>query len=148
VGSSPIFSVASSATDRSLSVLLGGAATLNFEAASTRAYALTAVVTDASASAGFGPLSSSRPVALYVTDVNEYPTIAAQACRVQEQTLFNNSPPGTALSCNGGAGGGALVASDQDTPFSKWANLTFSITGGSGASLFQVDGASGLVTLT
>jgi hypothetical protein len=144
VGSAFIFGV--DGASGALSVLLGGAATLNFETAA-RTYLLTAVVKDASTSEAFSSLSASESVALYVTDVPEYPVIKAQACKVQEQTLFNNSPPGTVVSCNGVAGG-ALTASDPDTPLSKWANLTFSITGGSGQALFDIGGASGLLTLS
>jgi hypothetical protein len=68
VGSAAIFGVDGALG--ALSVLLGGAATLNFESAA-RTYALTAVVTDASTSVAFSPLSASAAVALYVTDVNK-----------------------------------------------------------------------------
>jgi hypothetical protein len=146
-GGAAIFSVG--ASSRALSLSQIATAMLDFEAAATRSYALSAVVTDASTSAGFSPLSTSRPVALFVLDVNEAPLIAAQACRVQEQTLFNNSPPGTLVGCNGLSGAaGALVASDPDTPFSRWANLSFAITAGNGLGLSSVDAVSGLLSLS
>jgi hypothetical protein len=90
---------------------------LDFEAPLLSLYTLTAVVADsiAPSAAAFASLSASQLVALYVTDVNEAPLISAQACKVQEQTIFNNSPQGTVVSCNGAAGG-MLFASDPDTP--------------------------------
>ena len=124
----------------------------NFEAPLLSLYTLTGVVADSSApsAASFASLSASQLVALYVTDVNEAPLMSAQACKVQEQTIFNNSPQGTVVSCNGAAGG-MLFASDPDTPLSKWANLTYSIVGGNGAGLFAIStvgSASGVITLT
>jgi hypothetical protein len=150
-GGGSVFAVG--AVSGRLSVLApGGAGALNFESPLLSLYALTAVVVDtiAPSSAPFASLSASQPVALYVTDVNEAPAFAAQACSVQEQTLFMNAPPGAVVSCNG-VFGGALVASDPDTPLSLWANLTFTIVGGNSLGLFAVStvgSASGVLTLT
>ena len=125
-------------------VLYQAQAVVNFE--TQNSYLLSATVSDASSSSGFVSLSASQPVALYVLDVNEAPSIGAQACTVREQTIFNSAPPGTTVSCNGVAGG-ALIASDPDTPGSTWANLVWSITDGNDAGLFEVTNA-GLVKLT
>jgi hypothetical protein len=88
---------------------------------------LTAIATDFSTlPADFNQnlkLSASSPIAIYIQDVNEAPVISPQTCTVQEQTVFNNAPPGTLLSCNGVAGG-AVIASDPDTPGSTWATLS------------------------
>jgi hypothetical protein len=83
---SSIFGVNSDS--RVLSVVTGGTS-LNFE--TQRTYLLTAQVSDAATSpSSFPSLSATASVAIYVTDVNEPPVIAAQVCRVEEQTRYNN----------------------------------------------------------
>jgi hypothetical protein len=141
VSGSSIFGV--NAQTRALNVVTGGSA-LNFE--TQRTYILTAQVSDAATSpSSFPSLSSTASVAIYVTDVNENPVISAQTCTVQEQTRYNNAPPGTIVQCNGN---GPVLASDPDTPFSLWANLTYSITGGNSAGLFFVNPSTGFINLT
>jgi hypothetical protein len=142
ISGSSIFGVNSAS--RVLSVVTGGAA-LNFE--TQRTYLLTAQVSDAATSpSSFPSLSATASVAVYVTDVNEPPVIAAQVCRVEEQTRYNNSPPGTFVYCNGV--NGPVIASDPDISTSSWATLTYSITGGNSAGLFSVNPSTGFLSLT
>jgi hypothetical protein len=104
-----IFSV--DAISRQISLLVNGRLTFDFE--SQNMLNLTAVATDFSTlPADFSQtlkLSSSSPVAIYIQDVNEAPIISPQTCTVQEQTVFNNAPPGTLVSCNGVVGGAVLL---------------------------------------
>jgi hypothetical protein len=104
-----LFSV--DAISRQISLLVNGKITLDFE--TQNMLNLTAVVTDFSTlPSDFNQnlkLSSSSPVAIYIQDVNEAPLISPQTCTVQEQTVFNNSLPGTVVSCNGVAGGAVLL---------------------------------------
>jgi len=69
-----------------------------------------------------------------VFDNDSAPTIAAQAFTIPE-----NSPAGAV------PGLGPVVAADADLPGDT---LTFSVTGGTGASVFAVDPATGAVTVT
>jgi hypothetical protein len=142
-----IFSV--DAISRQISLLVNGRLSFDFE--SQNMLNLTAVATDFSTlPADFSQtlkLSSSSPVAIYIQDVNEAPIISPQTCTVQEQTFFNNAPPGTLVSCNGVVGG-AVIASDPDTPGSTWATLSYSLTGGNSAGLFTISPSTGVISLT
>jgi hypothetical protein len=142
-----IFSV--DAISRQISLLVNGKLAFDFE--TQNMLNLTAVATDFSTlPSDFSQtlkLSSSSPVAIYIQDVNEAPLISPQTCTVQEQTVFNNAPPGTLVSCNGVAGG-AVIASDPDTPGSTWATLSYSLTGGNSAGLFTISSTTGVISLT
>jgi hypothetical protein len=144
LGSAPLFNVGPSSRIVSLAQ-----SALNFESANI--FALSALVNDAAtAPSSFVGMfaTSGGAVALYVTDVNESPVLAAQACVMPEQTVLNNAPSGTQARCGAGGAAGPLVAADPDTAGSLWASLTFSVTGGTGAALFSINGASGVVSST
>jgi uncharacterized protein YhjY with autotransporter beta-barrel domain/mevalonate kinase len=100
-----------------ISVVNGSA--LDFETAPS--FSLTVQATDDDAS----PLSSSVPVQIDLIDLNELPTIAAQARSVDE-----NSPDGTPV-------GAALLADDVDAGANGV--LDWSIVGGNTGSAFAVD---------
>jgi sugar lactone lactonase YvrE len=137
------------AISRQISLLVNGKLTFDFE--TQNMINLTAIATDFSTlPADFNQnlkLSASSPVAIYIQDVNEAPLISPQTCTVQEQTVFNNAPPGTLVSCNGVAGG-AVVASDPDTPGSTWATLSYSLSGGNSAGLFTINPSTGVISVT
>jgi hypothetical protein len=142
-----IFSV--DAISRQISLLVNGRLIFDFE--TQNMINLTAIATDFSTlPADFNQnlkLSASSPVAIYIQDVNEAPLISPQTCTVHEQTVFNNAPQGTLVSCNGVAGG-AVLASDPDTPGSTWATLSYSLTGGNSAGLFSINPSTGVISLT
>jgi hypothetical protein len=137
------------AISRQISLLVNGKLIFDFE--TQNMLNLTAIATDYSTfPADFSQnlkLSSSSPVAIYIQDVNEAPIITPQTCTIQEQTIFNNAPPGTLVSCNG-VTDGPVLASDPDTAGSTWATLSFSLTGGNSAGLFSVNPSTGFLSLT
>jgi hypothetical protein len=137
------------AISRQISLLVNGKLIFDFE--TQNMISLTTTATDFSTlPADFNQnfkLSASSPVAIYIQDVNEAPVISPQTCTVQEQTVFNNAPPGTLVSCNG-VTDGAVLASDPDTPGSTWATLSYSLTGGNSAGLFTINPSTGVISLT
>jgi hypothetical protein len=134
---------------RQISLLVNGKLIFDFE--TQNMLNLTAIATDYSTlPSDFSQnlkLSSSSPVAIYIQDVNEAPIISPQTCTIQEQTIFNNAPPGTLVSCNGIVGG-PVLASDPDTAGSTWATLSYSLTGGNSAGLFSINPSTGVISLT
>jgi hypothetical protein len=69
------------------------------------------------------------------------PVILPQICTVQEQTIFNNAPPGTVLSCNDIIGG-PVVASDYLN-----STLSYSIADGNSEYLFSIFSSTGVIYL-
>ena len=110
-------------------------AVLDYE--TTKTYELTVTVRDS----GSPSQSATALVAVTVADVNEAPVVRDAARSVQEQTVFNNAPPGTLV-------GAPLTATDPDTAGSAWATLSWSVVGGDGAALFSIASATGQVSLT
>jgi hypothetical protein len=137
------------AISRQISLLVNGKLIFDFE--TQNMLNLTAIATDYSTlPSDFSQnlkLSSSSPVAIYIQDVNEAPIITPQTCTIQEQTIFNNAPPGTLVSCNGIVNG-PILASDPDTAGSTWATLSYSLTGGNSAGLFTINPSNGVISLT
>lgn len=99
----------------------------NFEAKSMYTYTLR--VTDT----GNPPLSDTATLTVHILDVNEAPTIAAQAF-----TLNENSVATTPVS-------GPVVANDVDA--ADQGKLTYSILPGLSSSLFQIDSSSGQISV-
>ena len=102
-------------------ITVASGAVLNFEG--TNSFSLTASVTD-----GTHPVSV--PVTISLTNVNEAPTIGAQAFSVSEQAAI-------------GATVGTVVANDVDAGDTK----TFAITAGNTGNAFAIS-PSGVITVT
>ena len=103
---------------------------LNYEV--TPSYSFQVVCTDA----GLRPqLSITATVTINVVDVNEAPVMASFTRHIDE-----NSGSGSAVLADG-QGTNAVSAYDEDAD-----TLEYTITGGDGESLFQIDSASGAIT--
>jgi hypothetical protein len=102
---------------------------LNFE--TTPQFTLTIKVTDG----GSPALSATRTVRIYLTDVNEPPTIpAGQVFTVPENSTFNTLV-------------GTVIATDPDIAATN-RTLAYSITGGNTDQAFAINPANGQITVS
>ena len=69
------------------------------------------------------------------------PIMLSQPCTVQEQTIFLNAPVGTAVSCNGIAGGPVLASDILNS------SLTYMIIDGNSEGLFSIIYSTGVIFL-
>ena len=69
------------------------------------------------------------------------PIMLSQTCTVQEQTIFLNAPVGTAVSCNGIAGGPVLASDILNS------SLTYMIIDGNSEGLFSIIYSTGVIFL-
>ncbi len=105
---------------------------LDFETA--QSHVLTVAVTD-------GPsLSSAVDVTINVTDVNEQPNAGADFTVSAAENVADTVVLADVNATDPDTGGGNDGANDYE-------NLTYSITAGNGASLFEIDAATGEISL-
>lgn len=105
-------------------ITVADGAVLDFE--TTPTLTLDVQVSDS----GTPVLSANRLITISLIDINDPPTLLPQQFSVDE-----NSDPGTVV--------GTVAAQDEDAGQS----VTFAITGGDDASLFDIDAASGQITV-
>jgi len=86
---------------------------------------------------GGAGLVTTQDITINLNDVNETPVFAEDPYTL---TIEENSTVGTTL------GGGPIVATDVDAD-DQGSNLSYSITGGTGQSLFEIDATTGVVTV-
>lgn len=116
-----------------------GAATLDFE--TTTSYTLNVTVTDNLDGDGAGEVGSASTITTTVTinvlDANEAPEFVGEpiSFSLPEDAAVNDSV-------------GTVSATDVDADDSAPGDLTFGISGGSGASYFAIDPSTGEITVT
>ena len=111
-------------------------ANLNFE--NKTSFTVEVQVTDSKGDGlGGAGLVTTENITINVVDVNEAPVFAVNPYML---TVEENSTNPTIVS------GGPIVATDVDID-DQGTNLTYSISGGTGASLFDINPTSGVVTV-
>ncbi|MEW4562737.1 cadherin domain-containing protein [Bremerella sp. JC770] len=117
-------------------------AKLDFEDDSTGAlqtFTLEIEVTDSKGDGDGGVgLSTTRTITIDLNDVNELPTFDQDPFELSVQ---ENKGENTILD------GGPISATDVDADDDEDGDLTYTITGGTGATLFAIDPTSGVVTV-
>ncbi|PQO26022.1 hypothetical protein C5Y96_21465 [Blastopirellula marina] len=110
---------------------------LNFE--DKTSFTLEIQVTDSKGDGlGGAGLVTTQNITINVNDVNEAPVFVQDPYTL---TIEENSAIGVEL------GGGPIVATDVDADDDAPGDLTYAIIGGTGASLFDIDPSTGVVTV-
>jgi len=123
----------------SQTLVVANSGLLNFEAQAGKPITLRVWVNDA----GWDNTLSSAPstIVIYLSDVNEAPSLAplsTGAWVVPENSALNTLVGQPSF----------WGASDPDTLGSSWATLQYSITGGTGLTIFAVNAATGQLSLS
>ncbi len=109
-------------------VTVANSALLNFEATPT--YSLTIVATDSGSGTAPNVNTSTATLTVNVNDLNELPTVNNPTFTIPE-----NTPVGTVV--------GGVTASDPDAG----QTLSYTITSGNTGSAFQINSATGVITV-
>ncbi|MBA2115045.1 hypothetical protein HOV93_22170 [Planctomycetes bacterium FF15] len=117
-------------------ITVADSSNLDFETKST--FTVEIQVTDSKGDGlGGAGLVTTQNITINLSDVNEAPVFDEDSYTL---TIEENSADGVELT------GGPIVATDEDAD-DQGTNLTYSITGGNGAALFDIDATSGIVTV-
>ncbi|QDU75025.1 Cadherin domain protein [Bremerella volcania] len=117
-------------------ITVADTANLNFENKTSFTVEVQVIDSKGDGLGGAG-LVTTQNITINVNDVNEAPVFAQDPYTL---TVEENSTNPTVVS------GGPIVATDVDAD-DQGTNLTYAITGGTGASLFDIDPTTGVVTV-